>query len=247
MPPIRTSVKQAAFEAIRRRILTGRLLPGTPLGEAELQRELELTRTPVRDALELIRADGLAEPDPGRPGMRVVIPHHRTIRAAASLRMVVELVCVGELACLPAAERDLTDLESIYRRMEQLAAKGEPGDEEKIRFFEEDLALHRTLAMCSGYVQAIPLLRGVQQQLRLVSIPTLSTNMGRVQAEHRALLDALAAGDAPRAGRAMRSHLRNAARRSYGWVRPFLDRELPARLGVLAEEVEEPDDGGAGS
>jgi DNA-binding GntR family transcriptional regulator len=237
MPPIRPSVKQAAFEEIRRRILTGKLHPGAPLGEAELQRELQLTRTPIRDALALLQADGLAEPDATGSGLRVPVPHYRTLRAAAATRFAVETLIACELAMRPEAERDLSEVEELLARQEALAGKPSPTEEERLAFFQLDIDFHGGLARRAEYHQCVGLLRSLHQQLRLIALPTIAAGMEWVIVQHRAILDAVGSGDPARASAAMRHHLESAAGRWYGYMGPFLGEELPRLFRLIGAEA----------
>src|SRR5947199_9689795 len=63
----------AATELIRQAILDGRLEPGSRLKEEELARELGISRTPVREALLVLQAEGLIETTPNRGA--VVVTH----------------------------------------------------------------------------------------------------------------------------------------------------------------------------
>ena len=236
MPPVSASVKQTAYETIRLRILTGQLLPGTVLSEADLQRELGLTRGPVREALARLEAEGLAEPDASKAGLRVHNVHGGTIHAAAGMRLALEPLIVWELARRSEKERDLTEVEGLLARQDDLARRAGAGAalEDKVAFFEADMDFHGALAHRAGYHQAPPFLRLLHQQLQLAVIPTLGGQMDWVVAHHRAIVEAIRRGEPERAAREMRAHLTDAAHFWWGHMH-FLTEELPPLFRLLGD------------
>ncbi len=80
---------EVAYSRLRDDIIHWRLEPGTPLGEVELSERLAVSRTPVREALSRLIAEGLVSNDSGRTA--IVAPalarrHPRTLRTARSAR-----------------------------------------------------------------------------------------------------------------------------------------------------------------
>lgn len=88
-----------AYRALREEIVDGLLPPGALLGEVEQSRRLGLSRTPLREALARLVADGLAEPAPGR-GLVVTSVSLEEARPLFDLRIALET-----LAARRAAER----------------------------------------------------------------------------------------------------------------------------------------------
>src|SRR6516162_7205711 len=98
--PLVRNASAAATELIREAILDGRLPPGQRLKEEELARELGISRTPVREALLILQAEGLVDAAPNRGAvvrshaaadledlyqLRALLEGHATRRAAANI------------------------------------------------------------------------------------------------------------------------------------------------------------------
>ena len=95
---------------LREAILSGELAPGQVLGEEQLGRQLGISRTPVREALVLLRTEGLVETPPNRPA--VVRGFDReSLHEIYSLRAVLE----GYAARLAAERLSDGDLEELER------------------------------------------------------------------------------------------------------------------------------------
>lgn len=78
-----------AYRALREDIVAGRLLPGTVLGEVEQSQRLGISRTPLREALSRLTADGLAAPHNGR-GVVVTEISPETVTELFELRQALE-------------------------------------------------------------------------------------------------------------------------------------------------------------
>ena len=92
-----------AYTALREEIIDGSLAPGAVLGEVEQSRRLGLSRTPLREALARLVADGLAEPAPGR-GLVVTAVSLEEARPLFDLRIALETLAARRAAERIAAE-----------------------------------------------------------------------------------------------------------------------------------------------
>lgn len=84
------SLTERVFEAIRTAIVTKGFPPGAPLREATLAKQLNVSKTPVREALLRLRTIGLIEPD-GRRGGRVIRPSRDRLTYAYEVREALEV------------------------------------------------------------------------------------------------------------------------------------------------------------
>lgn len=64
--PVRMSAKEKAFDQLQRWIIDGTLEPGEKLNDSELAEALGISRTPIREALQLLEVQGFVETFPGR-------------------------------------------------------------------------------------------------------------------------------------------------------------------------------------
>lgn len=192
-------------ETLRREIIEGRYPPGTRLYEPTLAANLAVSRTPLREALRSLEAEGFVERLP-TGGVAVTGIDLEDVRQLWSVRAALEAVVAREAAGR-AAEADLRQLNEILDRMNALT--GHPAA--VLDLGEE---FHRRLMDISGNVRCRQLLEPVRLHLdrcwamttaRHPERPTLSV------AEHRRIVEALARNDMDAAEQAMRAHIEQSA------------------------------------
>ncbi len=197
------SLSERAYQHIRGDILRGRLAVGTVVGESALAEELGISKTPVRQALQLLRGEGLLQVGARRQlVVRGFSPEHR--QEIVDVRQALEA-----LAVRGAAERmtldDIDHLRLLLIRQKR-AADAEREDD----FIELDEEFH--LRMAAG--AAMPVVERLLRQLRgFVRVMHIGTTRPRgylthVLAEHTEIVDALEARDSEQAAEALREHLR---------------------------------------
>ena len=105
-----------AYRALREDIVTGRLLPGTVLAEVEQSQRLGISRTPLREAISRLTADGLAAPHNGR-GVVVTSISPQTVSELFELRQALEC----KAASLAAQRGDPEAFTALRREFENAA------------------------------------------------------------------------------------------------------------------------------
>jgi GntR family transcriptional regulator, transcriptional repressor for pyruvate dehydrogenase complex len=224
--PVSTGrISSEIVDQIRTAIRVGRLAPGDQLPpERDLTTQLGVSRVSVRDALRVLEAHGLIEVRVGaRGGAFVTAPAPQLVgegltnmlmlasvtpAEVTEARMVFELGLL-ELACERATEEDVQALEEICDRADaNLAA--DAYDPALSAEFHTQLARcthNATLALFAEAFQG-PLAGSLREARRI------DRETGRRGAlEHRALVDAIRAGDAAGAREIMSEHLSRTARR----------------------------------
>ena len=193
----------AAARILREAILSGELAPGQVLGEELLGKRLGISRTPVREALVLLQLDGLVELPANR---RAVV---RTFTAADldemhSLRAVLEGHAARE-ATGRLTPRDFLALEQSCERYGALATE----DADLPQLVEENLLFHDTIVRAAGSERLAQMIRSTTALPMIYrSYMTYSReNRDRALQDHRAILEALQAGDAALAESRMRGHV----------------------------------------
>lgn len=134
---------------IRADILSGELGGGTRLGEKYLADHYGFSRTPVREALRRLQAEGMIEVVPHR-GARVVDWKSLDIAAIYDLRAVVEGF-IARRAALLIDDAEIDRLTALCDRMEDAARSTRPGDEQLIdQATEFNHEFHGAIARAAG-------------------------------------------------------------------------------------------------
>lgn len=189
-----------AYRVLREEIVEWQLAPGTVLGEVEQAARLGVSRTPLREALSRLAADGLVESQAAR-GLVVTAVSLDNITELFEARQALEV----QAASLAAARRDSTVFEALqeeFRNTQRLLADNH-GYYDLVSRFDEAL----DDAARSPYL--IAALRGVRTHL--VRIRRLAQDnperLAAAATEHLLIVDAIVAGDAELAAHATHIHL----------------------------------------
>lgn len=208
--PRAPSRSERVATSIREAILSGTLKPGEPLVERKLAALLDVSKTPVREALISLVGDGLAEIQPsGAVTVRVLDP--ATLREIDEVRLRLEPWAIARAAA--AADRGaLADARAALDAADAAAEAGDlPGLSQANRRF------HRALYSACGNPLAISILDGIQDQVALGAVAVLWPHWPGRPAEHgeqhRAILEAVEAGDTDRAEALVIAHLESSAAR----------------------------------
>lgn len=199
----RTRLVDEVVDVIRDRIYEGDYLPGAPLRQEQLAAELNISRTPLREALRMLEREGLVKVAPGR-GLRVVSADLQELLEAYEAREMVD-----GLAARLAARRgdgDLADrLATILDAQAAALSPWTPRD-----YTAANVAFHRALVEGSHnpyVIGQLPLVRMTSQ----IFTPLKLIDAGRATsavAEHRAIAAAVSACDESEAERLAREHIR---------------------------------------
>jgi DNA-binding GntR family transcriptional regulator len=186
-----------AYNTIKRRIIEMEMAPGAPFTEHKLAASLQLSKTPVREALVRLRQEGLVEAT-ARSGYRVTPVTFKDARSLFQLRSLLEVEAAGM-----AAERG-SDLDALVE-LEQLGRESYDASDRAsvIRFIAHNTRFHVTLARLGGNRFLASVLEQVLEQLeRLMLIGLgLRARGDEIVHEHQELLQAIKAGDADGARR----------------------------------------------
>ena len=199
---------ERALATLRDLIMGGELAPGARLGEVELADRLGVSRTPVREALSRLAAEGLVEIAPNR-GARVVTWTVAELEGVFDLRAVLEPQLTAH-AVPNAAAADVDELDALARRMHEVGTPGPGQDLDALvplnRAFHDRLvalAAHPTLATALAAAIHLPI-------VRRNFLTYDEASLRRSLAHHSEIVAALRAGDAEWARAVMTSHIANA-------------------------------------
>lgn len=201
--PLRgTSLHDGVAARLRHMVFDGELQPGQWVDEKALAAAWQVSRTPLREALKVLAAEGLVELVPQR-GCRVIELGDEDADALFPVMALLEGRCALE-AAKKASDEDLRTLRRLHDDLERFAAapdlEGYYRANHAFHTQVQQLAHNRWLDRATGDLRKfVRLMRG--RQLALPGRMSASLN------EHRVLIDAFEQRDAARAERAMHDHL----------------------------------------
>jgi GntR family transcriptional regulator, rspAB operon transcriptional repressor len=190
------------FDAIRQAIVQLQLRPGNLLSEAEVARQLGVSRQPVREAFIKLAEVGLVEVRPQR-GTFVVLISKREVQNARFIREAVE-VAVARKAAIEATPVQVRRLRRIIEDQKDAGASAD-----QVEFMRLDEMFHETIAASADCDYAWRVLEGLKAQMdrvRFLSIPD-ATPVDKIVSQHSAIVDAIEKRSADGAENAMRAHL----------------------------------------
>ncbi|WP_370282490.1 GntR family transcriptional regulator [Pseudooceanicola sp.] len=192
----------SVHERLREEIRSGALPPGARLTETELAARLAVSRTPVREAIRRLEAEGLVDHQP-RLGAVVRSMDYPEIMELYEMRTVLE----GTAARLAARAASPMELEELRAINADMAAAGASAALARLnRQFHArllDAARNRFLVRSMASVEAALLILGPSAMER-------PDRAAEAVEEHRAVLEAMAARDGAAAEAAMRAHMERA-------------------------------------
>ena len=203
--PTRGRTTEAVTDALREAILDGALAPSTWLREDEIAATLDVSRTPVREALRRLADEGLAHKT----------AHHGTVVSPMSMEDIMALYVIREnlegLAARLAAVRGepglVPALREVQETMEGLVDSGDSA-----ALSRHNIAFHRLIRNAAGNQYLERFLGQAEQAVRRLA-PTTFDFPGRPAtgcAEHAEIIEAIAARDPDAAEEAGKRHMRNA-------------------------------------
>lgn len=207
-PPSHKTLRDWVFECLRTSIVSGDLSPGQRIVEADLAKQLEVSKSPVREAILQLKQDGLVIDAPKGRGVVVAPLKPNDVREIYAVREALETLAVQILAADPQPER-LAPLQSIIVRMRQAYNEGNVR-----RQFELDVEFHTALCAATGNRRLQDLFASLRpdiQRIFLFAVNAMaledSDSPEVALAEHEALLQAMRDGDPALAAKRLTAHV----------------------------------------
>jgi len=188
------TVAQDVYEYLRGELLAGRLAAGTWMREQEVARMLDVSRTPVREAVRRLAQDGLLVIEANR-GVRVPVPDLAEARATYEVRSTLEGMA-AELAARHVGEDARPTLEAA--------------EDDASRHIEADNAFHAGVAELSGNPVLLEHIERLNVRITRIKIITRHLNpTGFAREQHAAIVGAILAGDPALARQRMEQHVKS--------------------------------------
>jgi DNA-binding GntR family transcriptional regulator len=200
--PVIGSKPAKVAELIREMIIQDKLPPGAPIRERTLAEQLSVSRTPLREALKILSAEGLVELQPRR-GATVAAPSDREVRELLQLLGVLEGFA-GELACATVSADEIREIRALH--LEMLAAYTR---RDRLGYFHRNQDIH------------LAIVRATRNQVLIDHHRTLNARVYRARyvcnlktqrwesaiRDHEAILEALERRDASAMPALLRDHV----------------------------------------
>ncbi len=208
---------QGAYARLLEEIRTGALQPGDRLTETELAARLNVSRTPIREAIRRLEADGLVIHEP-RVGAVIRTLDYSEVMELYEVRTVLECTA-ARMAAKAASEIEVSELEELNQEMAKLT-------NDATAMFELNRQFHLSLLDAAKNRFLVKSMNALQKTLLILGASTLAETERAQETidEHEALLAALRAGDAAGAEAAMKHHIEKAHRMR---LRQLRDRDRP--------------------
>jgi DNA-binding GntR family transcriptional regulator len=220
----RSSLNAEVVARLRHEIVEGVWRPGTRLQERILTQRFGISRSPLREAYQVLAAEGLLEISPNR-GAVVSAPSPRLILENYVLLSALEVLAI-ELAALHATDAQIDQVLGANDVMKRAAKRGDQS-----AFLHANNEVHRELVAASGNRPLIDTHTVVARQIIRVQNLNgpLEHGISESVDEHDAFLEALAARQAPVAAERLRVHLKTVEENLSRRLAPYSEDTTPAR------------------
>jgi DNA-binding GntR family transcriptional regulator len=195
---------ELAYAKLNAAIRNGEFRPGDRLREIDIAKRFDLSRTPVREALRRLEADGIIEHKP-RFGAVIRALSHTELVELYEMRLVLERTA-AQMAAKHAAR---AQIDTMTRLNEEMAATDDPMIAAAL-----NQEFHRTIYLSARNRFLLQSARDLSNALILLGPTTLEDEerIADVTAQHQVIVMGIAAGDAEQAGDAAADHLESSLR-----------------------------------
>lgn len=206
-------VTDTVYEVLREGIVEGAFAPGSKLNVDDIARRLDVSRTPVHEALAVLATEGLVEVQP-RKGTFVAEFTLDDYAETLDVRRALEVLAC-ERACARVTPSDVEELRDLMHQMERCVADAPNAAAAAATHDATNSAFHHRLVQLSGNRRLIAMYDELRAHVRIarahIDATTWFARVPQEAAEHAAILEALAARDVAALERALDAHLRRSA------------------------------------
>jgi DNA-binding GntR family transcriptional regulator len=195
-PPLRRVV----LEEIRRRIIAGVYSPGDRVFEDQIAAELDVSRNPVREALQALAGEGFIELEPRR-GARVAVVSSARAGELFEVREVLEGL-VASLAATRCTDVEVAAMRAVVEEGRTTAAHGNLTALPAL-----NTRFHTLLATSARNVMLAETIERLRHIIEWIYSQRIAQRAPRSWEEHSRIVDAIASGDAATAERVARAHI----------------------------------------
>lgn len=202
---LREPVGPQVYQILHNQIVQGNVAPGTRFSEAEISREFNTSRQPVREAFIKLRNEGLVEVRPQR-GTFVTKIWIDAVRDARFIREAIE----ADIVKLLASDSN-PEMIAVLREQIELQRNLDPS--EGARFIELDEEFHHTLAECAQKAIAWKVIASMKAHLdRVRHLSSTKKPIKILIDQHEEIVDGIERKDTVEAEKAIRHHMQEVLR-----------------------------------
>ncbi|WP_371347062.1 GntR family transcriptional regulator [Ancylobacter sp. IITR112] len=215
-PIIRHSLHESLVAPLREMILQGELRPGEKVPEEQLCERFGVSRTPIREALKVLAAEGVLQ----------ILPHRGAIVARITEEQIDELFPImaslerlaGRLACASATDDDIARVRVLHERMMTHFERGE-----EVEYLRHNRLIHEAFFEIAGNATLSAYYQQILTRIHACRFVVRKSRAHWAAAveEHKAMIAALEARDAPRLGDLLEHHVTGT---TAGIARAFIER-----------------------
>ena len=199
-----------AYKTIKDSIWDGHLDEGARLTEERLSRQLGISKSPIREALNRLETEGLIRIEPRR-GAYLRTFSIKEIDDLYGIREALEVHAVATVKVTPELTQRLWDSVERLKQYREL--------NDKFRHLEEAVNFHTILASGTGNEQLAKILDNLHQQVWLFRRKTYDASKSSAYAAHRAIVSSLVKGDKAEAQCLMHEHVSSVRRKLLAQLR----------------------------
>jgi DNA-binding GntR family transcriptional regulator len=206
LPLAPRALYEEVAESLRQRIFNRELAPGSWIEEMKIAEAYGISRTPLREALKVLAAEGLVTMKVRR-GAYVTEVSDQDLAEVYHLLSLLESDAAGTVAAR-ASEAELADLTALHQELETAAI---PGHHDRAQFFRVNEQFHMRLLEIASNRWSSQMVADLRKVMKLNRHNSL-LKAGRIDeslAEHRQVMAALRQRDAARAVACMQAHFKN--------------------------------------
>jgi DNA-binding GntR family transcriptional regulator len=198
----RRALHDEVMSRLREMLIEGRIEPGAKLNERELSVRLQVSRTPLREAIKLLGAEGLVDLIPNRGAVAVKLTE-QDIRQAFEMLAGLEAMS-GELAALRITSAQLAEVKALHYDMLACFARDDLSG-----YYRHNARIHLAVNEAAGNPLLMKTYKEINARVQSLRFRTNQDRFRWQQAvrEHESMLQALEARDAAAMRRILTEHL----------------------------------------
>lgn len=204
------TIADTIYEELKRSILDMDFMPGSKLSEAQTAKKFQVSRAPVRDAIQRLQQENLVLVRPQVGTIVSPIASYEKAMEICEVRLLLEPYIARKAACNFSGE----EKEVLSRLFEKLQAALPGTPEHDALLFETDLMLHSALWEKAGNSEMETILTGYKREIKRIQFTNMKLTKRSSESanEMRVIFDAILENNPSKCEEAMRRHVTNLAK-----------------------------------